>query len=80
MKKYAFAIIMCTGLAACGNNETKEQPAEAVETTTVPAGQIDPICKMERDSSWTDYVVNAPGDSTWFCSATCKDAYVAKNK
>lgn len=85
MKKYLFLIVMSVGFAACGNSGTKEVPAtetEAtpVETAVVPAGQTDPICKMEREKGWTDHAVSATGDTTWFCSTTCKDVFVARNK
>lgn len=35
----------------------------------------DPVCGMDYDASWTEYTVDG-SDTTWFCSETCKTAYL----
>lgn len=89
MKKYIIAMAAVAFMASCGseNNEesaTTEEPAtEAVATETTEATEVadpnaktDPVCQMVKDDTWTEYSVNGT-DTTWFCSATCKEAYDA---
>lgn len=81
-------------LFSCSNSaETKEETVATEETTTtteeatpsstgsapLAMAKADPVCGMEKDSTWTDHVV-ADGDTTWFCSETCKSAYVGNPK
>lgn len=87
MKKLLTAFCLTAILASCANQEnTEEENTEPMEmeTTTeeTPMATVekDPTCGMTRDASWTEYTVSATGDSTWFCSETCKTAYLAKNE
>lgn len=83
MIKNVVFILALTGLAACGNRVDQED-APGIENTKpaekIAAADADPICKMSKEAGWTNYAVNATGDTVWFCSETCKDAYLAKNK
>lgn len=82
IKNVAF-ILALSGLVACGNNVNQED-TPGIETSKpaeqIASADIDPICKMEKGEDWTDYAVNSTGDTVWFCSPTCKDAYTAKTK
>ncbi len=90
MIKQSIVLLSFVFLAACSNQANKNeetaddqaQTATTTETSAEASSNVarDPICKMEKEDSWTDYVVNNGGDTVWFCSATCKDAYMAKNK
>jgi YHS domain-containing protein len=80
IKNVAFILVL-TGLVACGNGVNQEDMPN-VETSNatdhkIAAADADPICKMGKEASWTDYAVKASGDTVWFCSPTCKDAYTA---
>lgn len=85
MKRFATVIIATMMLASCGNapeGETKiempqQEPAPTTETAAAPAGKIDPICEMVKDSTWTEYTVYN-NDTVWFCSDVCKGVF-AKN-
>lgn len=83
-----FPIAACTlliGVTSCGNSTSEEHAdtheAHAPHMSVVhPEGtdpkNIDPICDMVRDETWTDYMVYN-NDSVWFCSEYCKDAFAA---
>lgn len=86
MKYTILAISAVVLLAACNgepqvtdnNTETEAvQPMENTEAAAAdPNAEIDPVCDMVRDETWTEYSVNGT-DTTWFCSETCKTAYDA---
>lgn len=82
MKKLILPLIAIVLFTACGNDAATESEsvmeAEAAETTMVdPDAEMDPVCEMVKDDSWTDYSVNGT-DTTWFCSEVCKGAYEAR--
>ena len=65
---------------ACGSGKSEEQTTEGTAKTSeaaAAAAEIDPICEMEKDSSWTDYSVYK-GDTVWFCGEGCKQAFDAR--
>lgn len=86
MKKYIIAMAAVAFMASCGSENstgsaTTEEPATeavATEATEVadPNAKTDPVCQMIKDDTWTEYSVNGT-DTTWFCSATCKETYDA---
>jgi len=67
-------------LVSCANNpsgqEASSEEANPTEEVQVASSQLDPVCKMEYETTWTEYHVQ-DGDTTWFCSETCKDAFAA---
>ena len=67
---------MCLVFAACDNNTTTEEKQETTteEVAATPSGDIDPVCEMEKDASWTNYQVYE-NDTVWFCSETCMTAF-----
>lgn len=83
------ALAGATLLFSCSNQQTTEETATTTENTTVDTtsnkpmasvvGPTDPVCGMVKDDTWTDYNV-ADGDTTWFCSETCKTAYMGNPK
>ena len=86
LKNIAFLLLLTGGLAACGN-EVKQDDTADVEVThdhstdnKVASLVKDPICDMEKEATWTDFALSPQGDTVWFCSPTCKDAYAAKTK
>lgn len=77
--KYLSLIAVAALMASCaGNteNESKETADMPVSEEIKITKNMDPVCKMERDTSWTDYAVKGT-DTTWFCSIHCKDVYSA---
>lgn len=84
MKKIALAITTAVLFAACNNageNKTETPAMEMTEQTTeetakpIAGAKIDPICEMEKDSTWTEYTVYK-NDTVWFCSDVCKGAFL----
>ncbi len=71
-------------ITGCNNTSQEKQSdmhnGDATHTHIHPPGtdpkNIDPICDMVRDETWTDYMVYN-NDSVWFCSEYCKDAFAA---
>lgn len=71
---------------SCGNQPEKESHKEMVvapqtetgyseETITkIKSGQLDPVCEMEFDTSWTEKTVYN-NDTINFCSENCKMAF-----
>lgn len=79
MRKLILPLFATVLFTACGNEAAteSENETEAHETTMVdPNAEIDPVCEMEKDDTWTEYSVNGT-DTTWFCSEVCKGAYNA---
>lgn len=87
MKKYIIALAAVAFMASCGSENntesatTEEATTEAAATTEPaevadPNAKIDPVCQMVKDDTWTEYSVSGT-DTTWFCSATCKEAFDA---
>ncbi len=83
MKKFSFMIIAASFLfAACG--ESVKNNADTTDTTATtqeaPAAENkvaaakDPVCGMDKDSTWTEFSV-AGTDTTWFCSPHCKETF-----
>jgi YHS domain-containing protein len=85
MKQYLCGVIVGVScLAACNTNAINHPDATATialpgnETAGKPAAGVktDPVCGMEKDSTWTDYtLINA--DTVWFCSNTEKETFLA---
>ncbi len=71
--------ILCL-MAACDSPKTqvKQQTSthdEKAAPDPAQPGEVDPVCKMVKDSTWKDYhVYNA--DTVNFCSETCKTAFI----
>jgi len=83
MKHIISAAILAFCLASCQSAEapkTAAEPAAAAvpEATSAVAatGDVDPVCGMVRDSTWTDYTMYR-GDTVWFCAAPEKTAFLA---
>ncbi len=83
MRKYGLVFMSALALTwmACGNNNTTDlhdhdhdHDHEHVQEQAVTGANIDPVCKMEKDDTWTEYSVNAT-DTIWFCSAHCKETF-----
>lgn len=87
MKYLVITILAAMSFVACnseGNNEeaNADSSTATVETmaapvAATPGAKLDPVCNMEKDSTWTDYTVTATADTVWFCSETCKTAFEA---
>jgi YHS domain-containing protein len=76
--------IAATGLTACNNTHTPKSTTTATPMAAASAndkkGKItDPVCGMEKDSTWTDNTVYK-GDTVWFCSAREKQAFLDNPK
>jgi YHS domain-containing protein len=86
MKHIISAAILALAFASCQSSEapkTAVAPAEAAAPATPEAAapvaasaDIDPVCGMVRDSTWTDYTLYK-GDTVWFCAAPEKTAFLA---
>lgn len=80
MKKLVLTLITALALSSCGSNETANEGEITIPPVTDevaakdPNAIIDPVCEMEKDSTWTEYSVSGT-DTTWFCSETCKTTY-----
>lgn len=89
MKRIALYITASLLIAACNNSgETKTETTDTTVVVTdstviakdakvaeAPKGKIDPVCEMEYDAAWTEYTIHN-NDTVWFCSETCKTAFV----
>lgn len=81
-KLYRLFTIVLLGIAACNeaaeSSETNPVAAISPEPHAAPvdSAQIDPVCGMLRDSTWTDYAV-CNSDTFWFCAAPERDAFAA---
>lgn len=82
----ALAIVLLPLAISCGETKSTENTEQATETPAespkniaakAAAGKMDPICEMDRDTSWTDYSVYK-GDTIWFCGEGCKQAFEAR--
>jgi len=88
MKKILIIICLPIAFSACNTaTESKNEPgtttvaapaASEPVAQTAPNGKriIDPVCDMEKDSTWTDYTVYK-GDTVWFCAESEKTAFLA---
>ena len=77
--KYSALIASALLWASCSSGPATEETKKAetgAPSAIAAAKTTDPVCGMEKDASWTDHVVNGT-DTTWFCSAHCKDVYSA---
>ncbi|MEZ5018167.1 MAG: YHS domain-containing protein [Flavipsychrobacter sp.] len=79
MKFRILAFGLLVAFASCNNeasteNETTATEEAVTEETSAVAANVDPVCGMTHDSSWEEYSVT-DGDTTWFCSSTCKAAF-----
>jgi YHS domain-containing protein len=77
--KYLSIVAAGLLLASCGNNqntENKDHNTGNAEQEIAITKDMDPICKMTRDTSFVDYYVHN-ADTTWFCSPHCKDVFAA---
>jgi YHS domain-containing protein len=70
-------------VSSCNNGESTASvtlPGATESTTTaaqpVLAANIDPVCEMTYDTSWTESTVYM-NDTVHFCSENCKTAFVA---
>ena len=90
MMKFLFKAIVISSVAfivSCADNSnsseasraTNEQPMEGEHATSVtnPGAELDPICEMEKDGTWTEYSIYSQ-DTVWFCSEGCKKAFEAR--
>lgn len=88
MKQLLF-LALATGLfTACNNTQKNADDTTTKDSMNVMTSNsgmemksdsnavIDPVCGMEKDSTWTDYTMYK-GDTVWFCSPSEKDAFVA---
>lgn len=80
MKYYILAVAITLGLYACGSNTTEITDTNHSESQehnhAQNAGDVDPICGMEKDDNWTLYSTHGV-DTIWFCSEYCKTAFDA---
>ncbi len=78
MKKYSLIIVAALTWASCSQNSGKTEDVvhnEAMEEMDGKiAGVLDPVCKMAKDDTWTEFTVNG-ADTVWFCSPHCKETY-----
>lgn len=84
MKSIITIVIATLILGACNNAQKHSDiPAKnnTVTTNSVAKKSVvtDPVCGMEKETKWTDFIVNR-GDTVWFCSETCKEAFEATPK
>ncbi len=76
MKKYLLITIMTTGLMACHSAE-KKVVLQTVTSPKITTTEIDPVCEMAKENTWTDYTIYE-NDSVWFCSENCKKGFMAR--
>ncbi len=81
MKRMIFLLALSLGtLASCqsGQEDASHDPAgaESLSPESLAYSDVDPVCEMVRDESWTDFTVSGT-DTVWFCAETCKEAYWA---
>lgn len=84
MQKIIIAICLAAAFSACNNASENKSEATAKTAAQEPTAQavsngkkvIDPVCGMEKDSTWTDYTVYK-GDTVWFCAESEKTAFLA---
>lgn len=77
--KYLSLVASLILWASCSSNHATDETKKtgAGEPSKIATAKVaDPVCEMEKEASWTDYVVNGT-DTTWFCSPHCKDVYSA---
>jgi YHS domain-containing protein len=86
MKKIFLILAIVQITVACNNSQiTKTTTGDSFSIPNPKkAGQIavlntDPVCGMEKDSTWEDYSLNNH-DTVWFCSPTCKQAFEGNRK
>ena len=83
MKHLAQIFLLVFFLTSCSSDPVEQRKHNAAKehiSQTGYAGNkpyIDPVCKMPRDSSWTDYTIYK-NDTLWFCSEGCKMAFSAR--
>ena len=58
-------------------DSTQEGGMPGAPATHTAGAQIDPVCEMEKDNTWTDFSVYK-GDTVWFCGTGCKQAFDAR--
>lgn len=91
MKNILTAMSIAAVFSACNSaTESKNETTGTATTSasapaasapiaqTAPKGKriIDPVCGMEKDSTWTDYTMYK-GDTVWFCAESEKTAFLA---
>lgn len=81
MKKLMTILAVAAIFTACNSapeqNTTNQAEPPATEneiSEPVAVGPVDPVCKMQKDATWTEYSVQGT-DTTWFCSEHCKEAF-----
>ncbi|OJU76909.1 MAG: hypothetical protein BGO09_13000 [Bacteroidetes bacterium 47-18] len=68
MKKLLLASGILLALASCNSGTEQATPENAT------AKVLDPVCKMEKDASWTEYT-ETHGQIFYFCSPVCKEQF-----
>lgn len=69
------AFAACNGEAPANSEEATTETATDATTEASPvAANLDPVCGMTYDGAWEEYSVT-DGDTTRFCSSTCKGAF-----
>jgi len=85
MKQILYAGVIAISITACKSRQTvpgaaqQQMGFQAVSmnsSAAAVAGNVDPVCGMVKDSTWSDYTVYK-NDTVWFCSSSEKDAFVA---
>lgn len=78
MSVIAAAVLFTACNSASEEKASDQAEVPAAEAVAAPApiaaGPMDPVCEMPKEASWTEYSVQGT-DTTWFCSATCKEAF-----
>lgn len=82
MKRFIFLLALSGGtLISCQSGQEQaahdhEKEGMAPSSGNLAYADIDPVCDMVRDETWTDFTVSG-ADTVWFCAETCKEAYLA---
>ncbi len=76
------AAILILPFVACNQAQQPSVDSNVTGTTekapsaSLAQADIDPVCGMVRDSTWTDFSLHQ-GDTVWFCAAIEKKAFDA---
>lgn len=78
----ALAVMSVTACSTGAENtdkvaETPTLTAPAASSPPIAATNVitDPVCGMEKDTTWTDYTMYK-ADTVWFCAAAEKTAFL----
>lgn len=80
MKKLSFLAaatlifaLSCNVAVKTDDSKTEEASSATIAETNTKVAK-DPVCGMEKDSTWTEYTVTGT-DTAWFCSPHCKETF-----